>query len=116
ELIEPLGTTRWRFYDRGSGGRPCLLSCGRCRIEFAVALLDSPGASGTFQSFHYRFPKVSAVFGRRIVGAPLDEVPRPSRRGRYPFLREESRRAAPGCDIRLADRGSDRTVDPERAC
>src|SRR4029077_19201726 len=38
--FEPGSTARWRFYDPGSGCRVCLLRCGRCRIEFAVALLD----------------------------------------------------------------------------
>jgi hypothetical protein len=64
ELIEPLGTTRWRFYDRGSGGRPCLLSCGRCRIEFAVALLDSPGAN---MALYRDTDMVRAIAGTRRV-------------------------------------------------
>src|SRR5437870_2886318 len=39
-----LGTARWCFYDLGSGFRARLLRCGRCRIEFAIALLDPPRA------------------------------------------------------------------------
>src|SRR5436190_4490481 len=35
---------RRRFYDPGSGRRMFLVRRGRCRIEFAVALLDPPCA------------------------------------------------------------------------
>src|SRR2546421_4738811 len=40
-----LGTARWCFYDLGSGCRARLLRCSRCRIEFAIALLDPPRAN-----------------------------------------------------------------------
>src|SRR6478672_8201563 len=48
----------------GSGGRPCLLSCGRCRIEFAVALLDSPGAN---MALYRHTDMVRAIAGTRRV-------------------------------------------------
>src|SRR5262249_6874877 len=35
---------RRRFYDPGSGCRMVLVCRGRCRIEFTVALLDTPRA------------------------------------------------------------------------
>ena len=39
-----LGTARWCFYDLGSGCRAHPLCCGRCGIEFTIALLDPPCA------------------------------------------------------------------------
>ena len=53
-----LGTARWRYYDLGLGCSA--LRCGRCRIEFAVALLDPPRAD---MALHREADVVWAIAG-----------------------------------------------------
>jgi hypothetical protein len=63
-LIEPVEELRGGFDDPGSGCRVCLLRCSRCRIEFAVALLDPSGAAMAL----YRYADmVRAIAGTCLV-------------------------------------------------
>src|SRR4029077_7569022 len=50
--------------DPGSGGRVCLLRCGRCCIQFAVALLDPSRAD---MALHCDADMVRAIVGARQV-------------------------------------------------
>src|ERR1700746_320483 len=49
-----------RFYDPGSGCRMVLVCRGRCRIEFTVALLDTPRAD---MALHRNADMVWAIAG-----------------------------------------------------
>jgi hypothetical protein len=55
-----LGTARWHLYDLGSGCRARPFRCGRCRIEFAVALLDPPRPD---MALHRHADMVGAIAG-----------------------------------------------------
>ena len=53
-------TARWRFYDSVSGYRVCLFRCGRCRIQFAITLLDPSRAD---MALYHHADMVRAIAG-----------------------------------------------------
>src|SRR4029077_20322854 len=61
---------------------------------------------GSLQLLHYCLPNVPAVIGRRIVGAPLNEVSGPALRDGYPLVarKEEGLLPDAASDWRIAGR------------
>ena len=55
------------FCGTSSGCRVCLLRCRRCRIQFAVSLLDSSGAE---MALHCDADMVRPIVGARLVKFP----------------------------------------------
>ena len=96
-----LATARWRYYDLGLGCCAYPFRCGRCRIEFAVALLDPPRAD---MALHRDTDVVWAIAGtcrvKFLPGFARRESENPLAQTRALRAGLTSRRCASGCSWR----------------